>query len=360
MKANPNRAVIATLAGQGAGADVVSEGEYSRAISAGVAPKSIVFSGVGKTADEMRQALISGVFQFNIESIEEGRLLAKVAGEMGMCAPSAIRVNPDVDALSHAKISTGAAGNKFGVPYHDAVAAYSELARHSSLNMQGVAVHIGSQLTELAVLEEAFIKLGLLISALRTQGHDITVADLGGGLGISYAPDAPQPPEARDYGEMVRRIAGAWGVRLVFEPRRFLIGGAGVLLAKVIRVKAGTHRPFIILDAGMNDLVRPALYDAWHSIQPLVPHQDTITADIVGPVCETGDTFALKRTIGVVSPGDVVAIGQAGAYCSTMSSTYNSRPLAAEVMVRGSSWGIVRARQEIIEMTASERLPEWL
>jgi diaminopimelate decarboxylase len=360
VKANPNAAVLATLAAEGMGADVVSGGEYRRAVSAGVAPAKIVFSGVGKTAEEMRLALDGGLFQFNLESISEAEMLSEVASATGREAPVAFRVNPDVAAGTHAKITTGTADNKFGIPIGEAPAAYARIATLPGLRVQGVAVHIGSQLTSLAPLESAFTKVGELIAALRAQGHEIAVADLGGGLGVPYDPGEEPPPLPMAYGEMVRRVAGGWGVRLVFEPGRLIAGNAGVLLTRVIRTKPGLSHPFLVVDAAMNDLMRPALYDAWHRIEAVAPRGGRMVANVVGPVCETGDTFAMAREMDAVDAGDLVVFRTAGAYAAAMASTYNSRPLTPEVMVHGAQWAVVRPRIDIDRLIAADRVPEWL
>lgn len=360
VKANPNAAVLATLAAEGLGADVVSGGEYGRARAAGMPPEKIVFSGVGKTATEMRQALEGGLRQFNLESVEEAEMLSEVASGMGRVAPVAIRVNPNVEAGSHAKISTGAAHNKFGVPIGDASAVAARVAELPGLDLVGVAVHIGSQLTSLGPLERAFVKLGALIARLRSAGHDIRTADLGGGLGLRYDPASPEPPSPEEYGAMVARVTGDWNVGLVFEPGRLIVGDAGVLLTEVIRVKAGAAYPFVVLDAAMNDLMRPSLYDAWHGIEAVAPNGDQMIADIVGPVCETGDTFATARRIDRVAAGDLMVIRTAGAYGATMASTYNSRALIAEVLVDGTEWAVVRERRDTEAFLRDEHVPAWV
>ncbi|HEY0311757.1 MAG TPA: diaminopimelate decarboxylase [Allosphingosinicella sp.] len=360
VKANPNAAVLATLAAEGLGADVVSGGEYRRAVAAGVAPGRIVFSGVGKTAEEMRLALDGGLFQFNLESLSEAEMLSDVAVEMGRAAKVAFRINPDVAAGTHAKITTGTADNKFGIPLSEAPAAYARVAALPGLRIQGVAVHIGSQLTSLAPLEAAFRKVGTLIDALRREGHAISVADLGGGLGVPYDAGAASPPSPEDYGAMVRRVAAGWGVKLVFEPGRLIAGNAGVLLTRVIRVKPGVTHPFLVLDAGMNDLLRPTLYDAWHGIEAVAPRGGRTVANVVGPVCETGDTFATARDMDAVEAGDLVVFRTAGAYAAAMASTYNSRPLTPEVMVKGGEWAVVRPRVDVESLIAADRLPDWL
>lgn len=360
VKANPNAAVVATLAKAGLGADVVSGGEYRRAIAAGVAVDKIVFSGVGKTEAEMRLALEGGLYQFNLESVAEAEMLSAVASSMGRVAPVGFRVNPDVVAGTHAKISTGAAENKFGIAIDDALEAYGRTAQLPGLRVQGVAVHIGSQLTSLDPLERAFVRVGELIADLRAAGHDIDVADLGGGLGVPYDPALPPPPRPADYGAMVRRIASHWDVRLVFEPGRLIMGNAGVLLSRVIRIKPGAAHPFIIVDAAMNDLMRPALYDAWHKIDAVRPSGERWSANVVGPVCETGDTFALAREMDRVEAGDLVVFRTAGAYAAAMSSTYNSRPLTPEVLVDGARWAVVRPRIDVDRLIAADRVPDWL
>jgi len=360
VKANPNSAVIATLANASLGADVVSGGEYRRATAAGVAPDKIVFSGVGKTEEEMRLALEGGLYQFNLESLSEAEMLSGVAAAMGVTAPVGFRVNPDVGAGGHAKITTGAAENKFGIPIADAGEAYRRIASMPGLSVQGVAVHIGSQLTSLDPLERAFTRVGELITELREAGHAISVADLGGGLGVPYDPDQPQPPSPEDYGAMVRRIAADWNVRLVFEPGRLIVGNAGVLLSRVIRVKPGATNPFVIVDAAMNDLMRPALYDAWHRIDAVRPSGRSWTANVVGPVCETGDTFATGRRMDEVAAGDLVVFRTAGAYAAAMSSTYNSRALTPEVLVEGDRWAVVRPRIDVDRLIAADRVPDWL
>jgi diaminopimelate decarboxylase len=360
VKANPNSAVIATLAKAGLGADVVSGGEYRRAIAAGVAPDRIVFSGVGKTEEEMARALTGGLYQFNLESLAEAEMLSAVATAMGRTAPVGFRVNPDVAAGGHAKITTGAAENKFGIAIGEALAAYARIATLPKLQVQAVAVHIGSQLTSLEPLERAFTRVGELIAELRAAGHDISVADLGGGLGVPYDPGQPAPPSPADYGAMVKRVAGGWKVRLVFEPGRLIVANAGVLLSRVIRVKPGATDPFVIVDAAMNDLMRPALYDAWHRIEAVRPRGGQRTANVVGPVCETGDTFATGRQMDEVESGDLVVFRTAGAYAAAMASTYNSRPLTPEVLVEGSRWAVVRPRIDIDQLIAADRVPGWL
>lgn len=360
VKANPNLAVLKILAKQGYGADVVSGGELDRALAAGMSPEDIVFSGVGKTADEMVHGLRTGIGQFNIESEEEGVELSIIAQQSGKRASCVLRINPDVDAGTHGKISTGKADNKFGVGLHKAIDIYGRLACLPGLEMRGVALHIGSQLTSLDPLETAFGKIGVLVQELRNAGHHITHVDLGGGLGVRYN-SGDNPPEPADYGAMVARVTKDWGVRLMFEPGRVIAGNAGVLLTRVIRVKpGGGNLPFAIVDAAMNDLARPALYDAWHDFEAVEPTGQRMTANIVGPVCETGDTFATAREIDVVAGGDLAIFRTAGAYGATMASTYNSRGLVPEVLVDGDKFAVVAERISPEMILASEHVPDWL
>jgi diaminopimelate decarboxylase len=360
IKANPNLAVLKVLAREGYGADVVSVGEMRRALAAGIAPADIVFSGVGKTADEMVSALNESIGQFNIESEEEGRELSTIAEALGKKADAVLRINPDVDAGTNAKISTGKAENKFGIGLHQAPAIYGKLAGLPGLNMRGVALHIGSQLLNLDPLETAFGKIGKLIEDLRSTGHSISHVDLGGGLGVRYkAKDNPPHPD--EYGAMVARATKGWAVQLMFEPGRVICGNAGVLVTKVIRVKPGSGNvPFVIVDAAMNDLARPALYDAWHDFEAIEPSGDSFTANIVGPVCETGDTFAMTREIDQVKAGELAIFRTAGAYGATMASTYNSRGLVPEVLVDGNRFAVVAERIEPATILAAEHVPEWL
>ena len=360
VKANPNLAVLKVLARQGYGADVVSGGEMDRALAAGMAAQDIVFSGVGKTAEEIVRALKAGIGQFNIESEEEGRELATLANTLNLPANAVLRINPDVDAGTHGKISTGKADNKFGVGIHRAPEIYGRLDALPSLNMRGVALHIGSQLTSLEPLETAFGKIGTLVEDLRANGHRITHVDLGGGLGVRYK-DGDNPPEPSDYGAMVARVTRGWDVRLMFEPGRVIAGNAGILLTRVIRVKPGAgNLPFAIVDAAMNDLARPALYDAWHDFEAVEPSGQKMTANIVGPVCETGDTFAMARDIDVVAANDLAIFRTAGAYGATMASTYNSRGLVPEVLVDGDKFAIVAERIAPETILAAEHVPDWL
>lgn len=363
LKANPNLAVVRLLASLGAGADVVSEGEYRRALAAGIPGDRIVFSGVGKTRDEMRLALENGIRQFNVESEPELRALSEVATSMGLRAPIAIRVNPDVDALTHAKIATGKSENKFGIPIARARDVYAEAARLPGIEVVGIDVHIGSQLTALAPFEQAFGKLAELAEVLRADGHEIRRLDLGGGLGIPYRRANEAPPLPFDYGEVIRRTVGHLGCEIEIEPGRLIAGNAGVLLSRVIYLKEGEGRDFLIVDAAMNDLLRPALYDAWHDIVPVLePAAGTVMQplDVVGPVCETGDTFATRRPLPPLGEGDLIAFRSAGAYGAAMASEYNSRPLVPEVMVDGDHYAVVRKRPSFDEMLARDTIPEWM
>jgi diaminopimelate decarboxylase len=360
VKANPNLAVLRVLARQGYGADVVSGGEMDRALAAGMAAEDIVFSGVGKTAEEIVRALKVGIGQFNIESEEEGGELAELANMLNLPANAVLRINPDVDAGTHGKISTGKADNKFGVGIHRAPEIYARLDALPGINMRGVALHIGSQLTSLDPLETAFNKIGDLVKELRDSGHIITHVDLGGGLGVKYKAE-DNPPHPDDYGAMVARVTKGWNVRLMFEPGRVIAGNAGVLLTRVIRVKPGSgNLPFAIVDAAMNDLARPALYDAWHDFEAVEPNGQKMAANIVGPVCETGDTFAMGREIDSVAANDLAIFRTAGAYGATMASTYNSRGLVPEVLVDGEKFAIVAERIAPATILAAEHVPDWL
>jgi len=359
IKSNPNRAVLRVLAKQGYGADVVSGGEISRAIAAGMKPEDVVFSGVGKTRAELEQAIDTGIGQFNIELEEEGVVLAQIAAAKGKTASATLRVNPDVDAGTHAKISTGKKENKFGVAIDQAPAIFDRLARLPGLRMRGVALHIGSQLFDLAPLEAAYVRIGQLVADLRAMGHDIDRVDLGGGLGVPYKA-SENPPSPADYGQMVAKVTRGWDVTLMFEPGRVIVGNAGVLLTRVIWVKPGVINPFVIVDAAMNDLARPAMYDAWHDFSAVVPNGQTMVANIAGPVCESGDTFAMARTIDALQSGDLAIFRTAGAYGATMASTYNSRPLVPEVMVDGDDYAVVADRIAAETILAAERIPDWL
>ncbi|WP_300973569.1 diaminopimelate decarboxylase [Sphingomonas sp. LHG3406-1] len=358
VKANPNAAVLKVLCEAGLGADVVSIGEYRRARAAGIAPERIVFSGVGKTEAEMAEALAGGLLQFNAESMEEARMLSAVASEQGRVAPVGFRINPDVSAGTHAKITTGTADNKFGIAAAGAMTAYAEAATLPGLKVQGITVHIGSQLVSLDPLQAAFRRVGELIGALRAQGHDIGIADLGGGLGVPHGPGQPEPPSPEAYGAMVRQVTADWHTRLLFEPGRLIVGNAGVLLTRVVRVKPGVRAPWLIVDAGMNDLMRPALYDAYHRIEAVRPSGKRATVNVVGPVCESGDTFAMDREMDDVAAGDLIVFRTAGAYGATLANSYNSRPLTPEVLVDGDRWAVVRQRIDVDSLAAVAE-PEW-
>ncbi|MFC7537858.1 diaminopimelate decarboxylase [Sphingomonas sp. GCM10030256] len=359
VKANPNLAVLKVLADEGYGADVVSGGELTRALAAGMKPADIVFSGVGKTQGELLQALEAGIGQFNVESEEEGDELAALAVSRGTRAACALRVNPDVDARTHEKISTGRRENKFGVALDRAPGIYARLSTADGLEMRGIAIHIGSQLNDLEPLETAFDKVGVLIRELRKRGCTVTHADLGGGLGVPYKADDFLPSPA-EYGAMVERVTREWNVRLTFEPGRVIAGNAGVLLTRVIRVKQGSSRPFVVVDAGMNDLARPAMYGAWHDFEAVRPSGSTTIAHIVGPICETGDTFAMDRPCDELKAGDLAIFRTAGAYGATMASSYNSRGFVAEVLVSGEEFAVVADRIPASEIMSAERVPDWL
>ncbi|WP_287980090.1 diaminopimelate decarboxylase [Sphingomonas sp.] len=359
IKANPNLAVLRVLADEGYGADVVSGGEMARALAAGIPAKDIVFSGVGKTRAELQKGLDEGIGQFNLELEEEGVVLARLAAAAGKRAPATLRVNPDVDAGTHAKISTGRRENKFGVPIDQAAAMFARLAALDGLDLRGVACHIGSQLSDLSRLEEAYARIGTLVAELRRAEHAITHVDLGGGLGVPYKAGEVLPSPA-EYGAMVARATAGWDVELMFEPGRVIAGNAGVLLTEVIWVKPGVEHPYVIVDAAMNDLARVALYDAWHDFAAVAPGGARMTANIAGPVCETGDTFALARDIDAVKGGDLAVLRTAGAYGATMASTYNSRPLVPEVLVDGDRYAVVADRIAAETILAAERVPDWL
>ncbi|MEV8465703.1 diaminopimelate decarboxylase [Fluviibacterium sp. DFM31] len=363
MKSNSNLAVLKLLAAEGAGMDVVSGGEYARARAAGVPGDRIVFSGVGKTRDEMRAALEGGIRQFNVESEPEMRALSEVAAGMGQRAPIAIRVNPDVDARTHAKIATGKSENKFGIPIARAREVYAEAAALPGIEVVGIDVHIGSQLVELEPFELAYTKVAELTRALRDDGHDIRRLDLGGGLGIPYTRSNEAPPLPRDYGDLIKRTVGDLGCEVEIEPGRLISGNAGIMVSKVIYVKSGEGRDFLILDGAMNDLVRPSMYDAHHDIVPVIEPAagaEQQPYDIVGPVCETGDTFARQRPMPVLQPDDLVAFRSAGAYGAVMASEYNSRPLIPEVLVQGDKWAVIRSRPSFEEMIGRDQVPDWL
>lgn len=363
MKANSNQAMLAIAASEGIGADVVSGGELERALRAGIPAQKIIFSGVGKTRAEMRAALEAGILCFNLESESELERLNEVAGEMGVVAPVSVRINPDVDAKTHAKISTGKSENKFGIPFERAEAVYARIAACEHLRAVGVDMHIGSQIVDLEPFDNAFALLAELVGRLRGLGHQIEHVDVGGGLGIPYRHDAPAPPDPLAYAEIVKARVAELGCKLVIEPGRLIAGNAGVLVTGVEYVKRTEKKNFVIVDAAMNDLIRPTLYEAHHDVLPLTePAADarTIRADIVGPVCETGDYLALDRELPVLAEGDRVALMTAGAYGAVMSSTYNSRPLIAEVLVEGDKWHAVRPRQTLDDLIGMDSVPEWL
>jgi diaminopimelate decarboxylase len=363
MKANSNQAVLKLLGDLGAGMDVVSGGEYRRARAAGVPGERIVFSGVGKTEEEMRLAISGGIRQFNIESEPEMALLSGVATSMGAEVPVTIRVNPDVDAKTHEKISTGKKGDKFGIPISRAVEVYAQAAALPGLKVIGIDVHIGSQMVDLEPFRLAFRKVAELTEVLRAEGHEIARLDLGGGLGIPYERSNADPPLPRDFGEVVREEVGHLGCEIEIEPGRLIAGNAGVLVSKVIYVKSGEDRNFLILDAAMNDLIRPAMYGAYHDIIPLTepaPGAEPATYDVVGPVCESGDTFTKQRVMAQMDPGGLVAFRSAGAYGAVMSSEYNSRPLIPEVLVKGDQFAVIRPRPTFDEMINRDTIPPWL
>lgn len=361
VKANSNLSVIKTLAQLGSGADVVSEGEIRRALAAGVPPSKIVFSGVGKQRSEMAYALEQTIWQFNVESAPELEALNEVALGLGVRAAIAIRINPDVDAETHAKISTGKAENKFGVSLDEARALYARAAQMGGITVQGVSMHIGSQLTSLKPFREAYQRAREFVEALREDGHSISVLDVGGGLGIPYAQNGEIPPAPTEYGQMVCEILGDLGCKLLFEPGRLLVGNAGILVSEVIYVKNSPSKRFAIVDAAMNDLLRPAMYDARHEC---VSVRESSAAsepyDIVGPVCETGDTFEKNAKLPPIAAGDLLAFRSAGAYGSTMSGTYNTRPLVPEVLVDGEQFALVRKRQSYEELLGQDAIAGFL
>ncbi|MBL8906234.1 MAG: diaminopimelate decarboxylase [Rhizobiales bacterium] len=362
MKANSNQAVVKTLVDLGAGIDVVSEGELRRALALGVPGRKIVFSGVGKTAREMALALREGIACFNVESEPELELLSSIATRIGSRATVSIRINPDVDAKTHHKITTGKAENKFGISYLRAPEVYARAVTLPSIEVSGIDMHIGSQITELEPFAQAFRLMADLTRSLRAQGHDIRHLDLGGGLGVPYRGTNDVPPHPDEYATMVKQTLGDLGCRLVLEPGRMITGNAGILVSRVIYVKSGEERDFIILDAAMNDLIRPTLYDAYHEILPVSePHGEAARkiADVVGPVCESGDYLARARSLPPVEQGDLLAVMTAGAYGAVLSGTYNSRPLVAEVLVKGDDFAIVRPRQSYEALIGLDRLAAW-
>ncbi|MCD9148222.1 diaminopimelate decarboxylase [Pseudophaeobacter flagellatus] len=363
MKAASNQAILKTLAQAGAGMDVVSQGEYLRAKAAGVSGDKIVFSGVGKTAEEIRTALSGGIRQFNVESEPEMEVISAVAQELGQVAPITIRVNPDVDAKTHAKIATGKSENKFGIPIARARAVYAHAASLPGLQVVGIDVHIGSQLTDLEPFRKAYEKVAELTESLRADGHDIRRLDLGGGLGIPYTRSNEAPPLPVEYGQLIKETLGHLGCEIEIEPGRLIAGNAGLMVSRVIYVKSGEDREFLIIDGAMNDLIRPAMYEAYHDIVAVTepaPGIESLAYDIVGPVCESGDTFAKQRTMPPLVAGDLIAFRSAGAYGAVMASEYNSRPLIPEVMVNGDQFAVIRARPDFDEMINRDTIPEWL
>jgi diaminopimelate decarboxylase len=363
MKANSNQSVLRTLAKLGAGADVVSGGELKRALAAGIPPDKILFSGIGKSASELRAALDADILCINVESEPELELLSQLAGERAKTARISVRVNPDVDSGTHAKISTGRSENKFGIPLLRARAVYARAAELPGIEVTGVDMHIGSQITDLARMETAFRMLAEFVQALRADGHTISHIDFGGGLGIPYYRDREAPPEPSAYAAMVKRVTHNLGCTLMFEPGRLIVGNAGILVSRVIYVKHGDAKNFVIIDAAMNDLIRPTLYEAHHDILPVreaAAGAPTIVADVVGPVCESGDYLALGRTMPEPKAGDLLAIMTAGAYGAVQSGTYNTRALVPEVLVSGDQYAVVRPRVEVEELIAMDRLAPWL
>jgi diaminopimelate decarboxylase len=363
MKANSNQAVIKTFARLGAGADVVSEGELKRARLAGVPPAKIMFSGIGKTARELALAVDEGILCVNVESEGELDQLSEIAASKGRRAAISVRVNPDVDAKTHAKIATGKSENKFGIPISRAREVYARAAKLPGVRVTGVDMHIGSQITDLQPFDDAFVLLSEFVRTLRADGHDISHVDLGGGLGIPYRDDNEPPPNPDEYAAVVKRATRDLECTLIFEPGRLLVGNAGILLTRVLNVKRGEAKTFVIVDAAMNDLVRPTLYDAHHDIWPVRQPSvagSRIHGDVVGPVCESGDFLALDRDLPQLRPGDLVAVMSAGAYGAVQAGTYNTRALIPEVLVRNEEWALVRPRLEVDQLIAFDRLPEWL
>jgi diaminopimelate decarboxylase len=363
MKANSNQGVVKTLARLGAGADVVSGGELMRARAAGIPPERIMFSGIGKTPRELALAVDEGILCVNVESEPELELLSTIAAGKGREVNVSLRVNPDVDPKTHAKISTGKAENKFGIPISRAREVYAHAAKLDGVRVAGVDMHIGSQITELAPFDDAFALLSDFVRTLRADGHHIEHVDLGGGLGISYRDDNEPPPHPEQYGELVKRATKGLDCTLIFEPGRLIVGNAGILVTRVLFVKRGEAKTFVIVDAAMNDLIRPTLYDAHHEIRPVrEPTSSTprLVADVVGPVCESGDFLALDRDMPAPQPGDLLAIMTAGAYGAVQAGTYNTRPLVPEVLVRDDQWALVRPRVDVEQLIALDRLPPWL
>jgi diaminopimelate decarboxylase len=361
MKANSNQAVVATLAKLGAGADVVSGGELKRALAAGIPPDRIMFSGVGKTASELAAAVDTGILCVNVESEGELALLSTIAARMGRVVDISVRVNPDVDPKTHAKIATGKAENKFGIPISQAREVYARAAKLPGLRVAGVDMHIGSQITELAPFDDAFALLSDFVRVLRGDGHVIAHVDLGGGLGIPYREDNEPPPRPEAYATVVKRATRDLDCKLIFEPGRLIVGNAGILVSRVLYVKRGEAKTFIIVDAAMNDLIRPTLYDAHHDVRPVVERRAArIVADVVGPVCESGDFLALDREMPEPQPGDLVAVMTAGAYGAVQAGTYNTRALIPEALVNDAQWALVRPRLDVDQLIALDRLPPWI
>jgi diaminopimelate decarboxylase len=363
LKANSNQAVIATLARLGAGADVVSEGELKRARAAGIAPEKIIFSGIGKSARELALAVDEGIFCVNVESEAELALLSSIAAGKGRTINVSLRVNPDVDALTHEKISTGTAEDKFGIPIDRARAVYAAAAKLPGLQVAGVDVHIGSQIIDLAPFETAFRMIADFARVLRGDGHRITHVDLGGGLGIPYHEDNDPPPDPQVYGALVKRTMRGLDCKLIFEPGRLIVGNAGIVLTRVLYLKRGEAKNFVVVDAGMTELIRPTLYDGYHNVRPVVApasNAPRMVADVVGPVCESGDYLALDRDLVEPKAGDLLAIMSAGAYGAVQGGTYNTRALAPEVLVRDGEWALVRPRLEVDQLIGLDRLPPWL
>jgi diaminopimelate decarboxylase len=363
MKANSNQAVLTTLAKLGCGADVVSQGELKRALAAGMSPDKIMFSGVGKTKQEIQAALEVGIFCFNVESIPELHQLSACASQMGLTAPVSLRINPDVDAQTHEKISTGKAGDKFGIPREDAIEVYALAASLPGLKVSGIDMHIGSQIENLDPFDKAFARLKELIGQLRSEGHEIDHVDVGGGLGIPYKNDNSPPPEPEAYAQIVKKHVKELNCEVAFEPGRMISGNAGILVGEVIYIKPSGDKTFIIGDTAMNDLIRPTLYEAWHEIRPVeeaILSKPPIKGDLVGPVCETGDFMAKDRNLPALKAGDLFAIGSAGAYGAVQAGTYNTRALVPEVLVNDDQFHIIRPRQEVEDIIAMDSLPNWL
>jgi len=363
VKANSNQAVIATLGRLGSGADVVSEGELKRALTAGIPPGKIMFSGIGKTDRELALAIDTGILCVNVESEQELGRLSDIATSKGRSIDISVRVNPDIDARTHAKIATGKSENKFGIPISRAREVYAHAAKLNSIRVSGVDMHIGSQITDLSPFADAFALLSEFVQGLRADGHTISHVDLGGGLGIPYRDDVDVPPDPNAYAAIVKNATRGLGCKLIFEPGRLIVGNAGILVTRVLYVKHGEAKIFVIVDAAMNDLIRPTLYEAHHEIWPVkerVGGAAQITADVVGPICETGDYLALDRTISEPKAGDLLAIMSAGAYGAVQAGTYNTRPLIPEIMVKGGEWSVIRPRLEADALIGLDRLPAWL